>query len=313
MVSEDELSFVVQGPISKNNNQTQKILFEIRKNFPQSKIILSTWINSNVYGLEFDELILNEDPGAILQDDVNKVYDNTNRQLVSSLNGVRACTTKYCIKTRTDILFKNRKILPFFSDKIYRDPEYSFSKKRFIVPNYNTKNPDRIPLPHHPSDLVVGGLTEDLINLYDIPLRDYETTRYFEKHKKPENFPYDDLLCRYTAESYIWTSYLLKKMKLCFQHSSDLSNGNVELTKIIFANNLIVVNPSMMGIRFVKYPFRELKSYYSYTYNEWLKLCKQYCDCKINIKKIDYSRILYNLYFNCRRFYYFIKGSSLLN
>ena len=61
-ITSRDISVVVQGPIHKT--RTKKCLQSIRKNLPAAEIILSTWQNSSVNGMDFDILVANEDPGA---------------------------------------------------------------------------------------------------------------------------------------------------------------------------------------------------------------------------------------------------------
>jgi hypothetical protein len=57
-----ELTFVVQGKVQGN---TRRCLESIRQFYPQSKIILSTWVGEPFAGLEYDAVVQSEDPGAI--------------------------------------------------------------------------------------------------------------------------------------------------------------------------------------------------------------------------------------------------------
>ena len=84
----------------------------IRKYLPKSKIILSTWDGSNVNGLDYDIVIFNKDPGGSLcsaNDD--KILNNVNREIVSTLAGLKVCKTKYVFKIRSDLIIKSNKIL----------------------------------------------------------------------------------------------------------------------------------------------------------------------------------------------------------
>jgi hypothetical protein len=83
MINTDGLSVIVQGAI--HSEFTPLCLQSIRKYLPDAEIILSTWEGSNVDGLEYDILILNEDPGYKKHCRDN----NTNRQLVSIQGGLK--------------------------------------------------------------------------------------------------------------------------------------------------------------------------------------------------------------------------------
>ena len=79
------MSVVVQGAIDKD--YTSKCLASIRKYLPEAEIILSTWEGCDVEGLDYDNLLLNKDPGT---SDLIRKYpfehpNNVNRQIVSTI------------------------------------------------------------------------------------------------------------------------------------------------------------------------------------------------------------------------------------
>ena len=55
----EDISFIIQGLI--NPKITKKCLNNIRKYFPKSEIILSTYKGENIDGLNYDKVILTED------------------------------------------------------------------------------------------------------------------------------------------------------------------------------------------------------------------------------------------------------------
>ena len=96
MVDFKEISVVVQGAISGKSTDpehyqiTKKVLQSIRKYLPGAEIILSTWKGSDVKGLDYDQLVESDDPGAVLLGEYNgvKAFNNLNRQIVSSKAGL---------------------------------------------------------------------------------------------------------------------------------------------------------------------------------------------------------------------------------
>ena len=57
-----DISIVVQGAVSPR--LTSQSLKQLRKLFPESEIILSTWEDSDTKNLNYDILVLNVDPGG---------------------------------------------------------------------------------------------------------------------------------------------------------------------------------------------------------------------------------------------------------
>ena len=105
MIKPEEISVVVQGAIDKDN--TAKCLKSIRYYLPKSEIILSTWENSNIDDLDYDILVENKDPGALIQDPLYGAYNNGNRQLLSTQEGIKKATRKYILKLRTDFYLEH--------------------------------------------------------------------------------------------------------------------------------------------------------------------------------------------------------------
>lgn len=56
-----DISVVVQGAVG---GYTPVCLASVRKHLPESEIVLSTWKGSNVEGLDYDVLVLSDDPGG---------------------------------------------------------------------------------------------------------------------------------------------------------------------------------------------------------------------------------------------------------
>ena len=58
----------------------------------------------------------------------------------------------------------------------------NYARKKIIIPSNMAINPDReLKLLFHPSDNFFAGISEDLIDLFDIPLMNNEQMTYFKK------------------------------------------------------------------------------------------------------------------------------------
>ena len=182
MILSEEISVVVQGSVA-NKQIAQKSLQSIRKVLPQAQVILSTWQNSDVDDLDYDILVLNKDPGSapLFKEDA-KVQNNMNRQILSTKEGIKKVTRKYCLKYRTDLALVNDKFLSHFGQFQERSPNWKILKERVIY-NYATHPCFRA---FHPTDITCFGLTEDLLKIWDIPLADDEHMNYFLNHEYPK-------------------------------------------------------------------------------------------------------------------------------
>lgn len=303
-IDSKDISFVVQGPVALNNiNSTENgftdiCLKSIREYYPDATIILSTWINSNVENLDYDVLVESDDPGQNL---MNNVKSNCFRQIVSTINGLRSVKTKYAFKIRTDHKIVNNKIADYFLrfNEYNYDDNYKILKNRVVT--LTTCNPYRMTKwPFNISDWIFFGLTEDLINIFDIPLLDEEILK---KDKQGNEF---SVINPITAEQYIWTKFLSKYVDIKLNSINDISNNNIELSERYFANNCIFLNAKQAGIFWQKAPGTiytqtpALSDSGLYTFNEYKKLLNKYASNHINIIPNIPELIIYLVVYNGR-------------
>lgn len=285
-INSSEISVVVQGAI--NMQWTKTVLKSIRKHLPKAEIILSTWKGSTVFGYDFDILVENEDPGAEIIFPLWGVRDNVNRQIVSTKNGLKQATRKYVLKTRTDILFNNNNFLKYFDKYNERCEQCKILEKRVVTCQHFARRPEVFPF--HPGDWVFFGLREDILKIWDIPLLpEPESSKWFYNHELTEQqktlTPYSHFRCRYCPEQYIWSTFLKKYMNFNFDNLFDITEENIELTNISFANNLVIISDKDYGIKFVKWDTKYEDNIYYFM--DWLELYKKYCAPDLKISKLQ--------------------------
>lgn len=204
MIYDNEISFVVQGPIIKNGvNSTYNILKSIRSNFPNSEIILSSWVGEDAKGLEYDHLVLSEMPPSLHL--YEKHQCNINRQIVSTVEGVKVATKKYLIKTRTNTLFENNNLLTIFNDvptnSVFEN--YVFTIDLFSRDIYkSTIKSYHDGFLHHPSDIFMMGLKKDILELFSCA----SATKKIMLNRNG--------LGKLVPEQYLWMHLLIRKGKI---------------------------------------------------------------------------------------------------
>ena len=277
MINSKEISVIVQGAI--HEEYTPMVINSIRKYLPKAELILSTWKNSKVENLDYDTLIENIDPGAEVLFPQWGQKHNLNRQIISTLNGIKKAQRKYVLKIRTDILLKNNHFLLYFDKFNDRCETCKILNKRVIICNYYARHPEVFPF--HISDWVMFGLKEDILNIWNIPIApEPETTKWFYSHnllrQHLEPGPYSHFRHRYCAEQYIWASFLKKYIDLNFDNMFDNNIRNIEYTKISFANNLVIISPLQFGIIFLKNKIKKENDIYNFI--QWQELYRIYCN-----------------------------------
>ena len=245
MIKSEDISVVVQGAI--DTKTTAKCLKSIRRYLPKSEIILSTWKNSNREGLDYDILVENDDPRAIVQDRVYGGINNTNRQLVSTQGGLYKATRKYILKLRTDFYLKGNNFLNYWDKFPKCDEQNKYFNHRVIVAlvySRETSNVNCAALPFHVSDFYFFGEAEDIKNYFLntklMPDSDLANYNYKYDYKKPYLTP----TMRYSPEQYLCLSFFKQFQAINFEDWTDWQDENISQSKKLLYNNFI-----FLGIR----------------------------------------------------------------
>ncbi len=266
MISSKDISVVVQGAVDYKN--TPKCLASIRKWLPDSEIILSTWENSDVEGLDYDILVLNQDPMG-LYNRANNTINNVNRQIISTFNGIKKSSKKYILKIRSDLQLKSSKFLIYFDKFPVRISDYSIFKNRIIVSTLFTKRyldySSKIPVPFHLSDWFQFGEREDIYRLWNIPLANQEND--IAVNKNIEKCFYNCWINdRYTPEQFIFYNSINNsgkyKNKILFSNMLDLNSTVIGFSEQVIMNNFILKSPKSLDCMVLKEPyFSQIKKY----------------------------------------------------
>lgn len=290
MIDSKDISVVIQGPIFWNDAQgeniTQKCCARVRELLPNSEIILSTWEKSRVENIEYDVVIFNKDPGGIpmVLNGVDRI-NNTNRMLVSTINGIKASKRKYLIKMRTDIYIENLN----FIDKFGLFPitnKYSLIRERIV--SLSANHPKRgAEIVFTISDWFEFGYTEDIRKLWSIPLQS-ENCMVEQNGKK-------DWKDNMVAESYIWPQFLKKD---CFYREYlikydgviPVNKDTINMSEKSLADFVVLYEGYQLGLNSLKYwnknyVRKDFARASCYMHFEWEKLYRKYCNLNYKPKR----------------------------
>ncbi len=244
-IDSNNISIIVQGPIIKD--VTEKCLKQTRKVFKNSQIILSTWIGENTEGLIYDELILSNEPlKARFNKKDDKEVNHTNFQLVSIQNALPKIKGKYCLKLRTDAYVKSSSFLKQWDKYPNFNKNYKFFKHRILIPSVYSREAfdlTGIPMPFHPSDIFMFGLSEDIIDYFAKTNLMTEDELGNWKYLHPEKAPFSQLTYRYCAEQYYCYNWAKRHLtEIVFDDWSDWSNENINISKKVLYNNFAILD-----------------------------------------------------------------------
>ena len=277
----EDVSFVVQGPVERSGpGRTARVCEAIRAHFPGAEIVISTWAGTDTSRLDCDVVVRSEDPGVVGPCTYNV---NTNRQIVSSLAGVRASTRPLVAKIRSDMLFVSDTLLSHWGRWEERTEELRLFERRVLVPNIFARRPSHLsPYALHLSDWGYFGTRADLELLFDVPQMTLEQSltdgplsplarTYYVLESRPS----------YTPEQWIWTQALRKVAPAtALEHVFDLTPQSLRQTELSFANNVAILDTyTQYGVWCPKYPAagRMFEDITLYSHEQWLELYDIHC------------------------------------
>lgn len=296
MLDSSEISIVIQGPLYRTPRTSKSVgifqsLPSLREIFPNSEIIISTWDTENIEGLDADKILINQDPGGFA--DINGSTRNFNRQICSTLAGLKACTRKYVLKTRADLLFLDSRFVDSYQNELG-----SVLKSKVIVSNLYIRNPAKIPYLFHLSDVVSFGALNDQIDIWDIPL---------EKESDLEGLRISSLFWRFSSSRFIYHPEQSLCKRWLFKHGYEFSPSypaDIRLSWFlkwseVLLNNFTVVDYGESGIEF---PPQFFTSAYGVRSTNYFSedLCKlRQNHSSVFMMKWIYLKILINKYVLC--------------
>ena len=293
MISNEDITVVAQGPIQalpdrdQDQGITHRSLASVREHLPGARLILSTWPDQDLSGLDYDELVISDDPGPNIigyRNDGSPRQENYNRQIVSSLAGLRRVTTRYAMKLRADNYLTGDQFKRLQQAYPKRCASYRFLTERVVVNNTFTREYAKgQPVAFHACDFFYFGLTADVLAIWDLPLfEDYPFdpagSGRLQHHGMPHFAP--------DATQHLWLRCLNKFLDqpLSLRHMTDVSGGLLEASRICYANNLVVGGPEDISLglpsKFIGAARAASKgSQVTYlSYKGWQLLYRKYCD-----------------------------------
>jgi len=281
-ISSKDISVIIQGDIRA---EIHKCLKSIKKHLPEAEVIISTWQSCYTIDLDCDIIIKNIDPGAPDNLPVKWKSNNTNRQIVSAINGIKKATRPYILKLRSDFYLKSKDFIEIFCsdyiNNLVQDKKYSFTQKRILIPNYFTRNPRQTNWNYcfHPSDLWLFGLREDVEDYFDVPLMNKYCTR---KENKTVHYRF--------GEQHIFLEFLKKhnfkvQMETAFDNTIELQNETIKA----LLNNFFIVDDRRSGIKLAPKFYQanlDENKYYTMNTREYYHLYREFYSSSEKIPSI---------------------------
>lgn len=242
-------SVVIQGPLYRALSQHRGIeacIASIRKHLPGAEIVVSTWPDEDCEGLDADVIVTSQDPGHMR--DCSGSILNTNRQLVSTLAGIRASTRPYVMKFRSDHNLTSPELASIAD--VDQGDKCLFTS-RVTITNLFLRDPAKYPMLFHLSDLVMFGRREDMLAFWEQDQYPYEVLF----NKKPYLNPFGNYLgysaIRMIPEQAYTIGWLRKYgIQIDLDHPCQISSANLQLWEKLLHSNFTVLDWKICGVDF---------------------------------------------------------------
>lgn len=248
-----DISVIIQGRLDEKF--INKCILSINNNLPHSEIIISTWndhhflISTNLLP-KINKIVKSVDPGPT---DFYKFFNktewknnccNTNRQIVSTRNGLSHASRKYALKLRGDTILLNSSLLSTYSKYSNLNKNNYFFKERLLTGGALKSSLQ----PFYISDMYMFGLTTDILDLFSIPLQPNLV------EIKDLSFEEYNSIFMISPEQYLWSNLVKKKRFSPFNSRYDVRPINLNLSDDLIFNSLIPTYYEQSGIVNMKYP-----------------------------------------------------------
>ncbi|MBY6017876.1 WavE lipopolysaccharide synthesis family protein [Halomonas denitrificans] len=289
----EQISVVVQGPVQAYQGRgmeagiTQRCLDSVRQHLPGATLILSTWPDQDLSGLDYDLLVESADPGPNQDDYCPRNY---HRQLVSSREGLRRVTTDYAIKLRSDNYLVGNQFVERQQAYPLRHPEFrQFAERVVINANLFRRYSKGHRILYHPSDFFYYGRTEDLLRIWDQPLFEQQPFSAdllagFARLKKGQvALESEQVICL------IWLLALDPNAPVIHRRIAGDAAAQDYWDKFV-ASNLLLDEPERIGLGLRKISLRAKKRVNEFTFHEWCELYNRHCGGELPLDSAAFWR-----------------------
>ena len=223
MITNKDISILIQG-VEKKKGYRESLIKTVLNNFSGCQIVIVD-LEANFNSLEpikkrtFNNAgteiihVVGKDPGAIR----NKTKDiQVNRQIFGARTGIKFCTRRFIYKIRPEIIFKNSNII----NQLNLLSSYNLEDRYLVCDSYTSKDPFSYwpEGKFHLSDWSYLSTREIIEELFSLSLVN-------DNHLNTD-------LYLFSPETYVMSSYLIRKAALKREEVTNLNKENYSLKKI---------------------------------------------------------------------------------
>ena len=263
----NNLSIVIQGPLYKEY-PIKETLIKLRKIFPNSQIILSTSDHFIDEDNILDHYIKNEDIGGLSPLKFDHRPNNINRQIKSTISGIKLADRPVLLKLRTDLQLNSDKILSVWDilQDYNNNRKFNISNSRIITISLYSLNPRAYErLPYHVSDITLLGYREDLERYFSCPYYTEEYASWYEYHS---HINYSNKLERkfrskYAVEQWLCLNFMYPNQDFPIAFHNDHNQNIIDEFEERLVDTFFICHPQDIDLSTPKFQ----KSYESFFCN----------------------------------------------
>ncbi len=271
IIDAGDIGVVVHGEIKETTNETIR---SIRKYLPGAQVILSTFDGENADDLDADIVVKSKDPGycGFIRKYPHEQKNNVNRELVSCRAGAEACSMKYCIVMRSDMMLTGADFLDIYNRVSKYVTTQSVVSRRIMVEALSTSKSGVTNFGI--SNWWYMGLTCDLRKLFSADLYKDVGKRDFKSEYRCNLMPEQHIAYSFYVNSY---NPMLSKFVGLRSVTDDSPELRMEYERFV-ANNFVCAEFSISKVVLPKALYINNSAAYKYntSYEYWLKLCRKY-------------------------------------
>jgi len=245
------VSVVIQGPLFRGRWPARGIdacIASVRRHLPGAEVVVSTWREENTTGLDVDQLVISDDPGCFVDYSGNMI--NVNRQLVSTLAGIRSAARPYVMKIRADLNLTSAAFANM-GQAGSAPGESRFFKEPITLSTLFIRNPAWFPMLYHVSDLVQFGRREDMLTFWEQPVFSEDELCHLQPRKNFLGNYQGFSRLRMNAEQVLMVGMLRKHgLRIELDHPCQVRTADLDQWERILSRNFHVLDYENAGIDF---------------------------------------------------------------
>lgn len=248
-----KMAVIIQGPLILDNNYTLETVRYYKKIFPETKVIVSTWKDSDCDTIDEMKklgaiIVLNEYPSY------SGIY-NINYQVVSTYNGLlkaKELGLDYCIKSRADQRICRPNIASYLFSLLRGfplvDPIIQGQKERIVF--CQGSHPAHMLIPYEICDFFFFGHVDDLLSFFHYELSNEKWERSdFESNLKEaidKDIPAVSYHAKYAPEVLLFKNFLRR-------NGFDTDRGNaIDNYWTVVTNSFVPVSVDDIKLHWIK-------------------------------------------------------------